>query len=80
MILRSKSCISMMERLLETPDERIVIAKLLGSGMRTESRGVMLSEISTSAFLSGHCVRRNFLDTWVNSFERGIKAIPITVI
>jgi hypothetical protein len=79
-VFLSNYCIYMMDRLLETPDERMVIPKLLVSGERTESRGVILRVISTSAFLSGHCVRRNFLDRLGTSFESGIRVMPTTVI
>jgi hypothetical protein len=80
MIFLSNYCISMSERLLETPDDRMVIPRWFASPIRAESRGVMLRVSSTSALLSGHCVSFNFLLRWAVACGRGIRAMPMTVI
>lgn len=80
MIFLSNSCISMSERLLETPDDRIVMPQLFTSPIRRESRGVMFRVSSTSAVLSGHWVSFNFLLRWAVAWGRGMRAMPMTVI
>lgn len=80
MIFLSNSCISMSERLLETPDERIVLPQWFPSPSRTESRGVMFRVSPTSAVLSGHCVSFNFLLRCAVACGRGMRAMPMTVI
>ncbi len=79
MIFLSNYCISMIERLLETPDERIVMPQLFPSPTITESKGFILKVTSTSALLSGHCVSFNFLENG-GGLERGMRTMPITVI
>lgn len=80
MIFLSNSCISMSERLLETPDDRIVIPHWFTSTIKTESRGVIFRVSYISAVLSAHCVSFNFLLKWAVAWGRGMRAMPMTVI